>query len=697
MFELRSVAPELEVEVQDRAGILIVDDRPENIGALKAILTRPDYNLVSASSGEEALLRLLKQDYAVVLLDVLMPGMSGLECAKLIRQREVSRHLPIIFMSAAADDVGVISEGYSAGAVDYLLKPIDATIVRAKVAVFVDLYRKARQIKRQEEHLREAERLRGEEALRESEAEFEATFEQAPCGIAHISTGGQCLRVNERFTQLVGYSRDDLRRLRVQELTHRADVTSTVEAFRSVLQGRTATVRREARFLHKGGQPVWVTMRISLLRQSTGRPKAFILVAEDVTNRRHEEEARRFLGASSAVLLSSLEYSSTLDQVARLALPLFGQWALVELASASGDSGELIAVHADPEKLSGFNDRHHALPAGTVLAVAQCLRGPTAIDDLEEPAPLRPEAEQRWLDALKGSGVRSLIVAPMAARGRPLGTMTFAASAPAYYTRTDLAVLADLAQRAAFAVENARLYEEAQDAIRARDEFLSIASHELRTPLTPLQLLLQGLLAERRYTLDEIPVPKLRNALQRSERQVRRLNDLITNLLDVSRIKTGLLDLNKESSDLADIVRDVAQRFGETATKSGSSIELGTLVPARGEWDRLRLEQVITNLLANAIKYGRGKPIEVALEESERCFALIVRDHGIGIERSYLERIFERFERAPSSRSYGGLGLGLYISSQIVEAHGGSIEVESEPVRGSTFTVRLPKAPLSGA
>jgi signal transduction histidine kinase len=185
----------------------------------------------------------------------------------------------------------------------------------------------------------------------------------------------------------------------------------------------------------------------------------------------------------------------------------------------------------------------------------------------------------------------------------------------------------------------------------------------------------------------------VRPALERCERQVRRLEVLIDNLLDVSRISSGRLTLQPEDVDLAEVVRDVSARFADQISASGSKLDLSVTGPVIGHWDRLRLEQVVTNLLTNAIKYGRGRPLEATVEGTATHGLVRIRDHGIGIDPEQLTRIFGRFERAVSARSYGGLGLGLYIARQIVDAHGGRIEVESRPGEGSLFTIELPKAP----
>lgn len=234
-----------------------------------------------------------------------------------------------------------------------------------------------------------------------------------------------------------------------------------------------------------------------------------------------------------------------------------------------------------------------------------------------------------------------------------------------------------------------------REAVRARDDFLGQASHELRTPLTSLKLQLQRLESEVGHLAPDGALPRrdLERRLALLSKQANRLATLISALLDVSRMSAGRLSLELEDVDLAEVARDVADRLREQALAAGCSIQLEAGgPPIVGRWDRLRLEQVITNLLTNAITYGTGKPIEVGFAEHGGDIVLRVRDQGIGISPEDQRRIFQRFERAVSSRNYGGVGLGLWIVQQIVTAHGGQISVESDPGQGATFTVSLPRS-----
>jgi PAS domain S-box-containing protein len=230
-----------------------------------------------------------------------------------------------------------------------------------------------------------------------------------------------------------------------------------------------------------------------------------------------------------------------------------------------------------------------------------------------------------------------------------------------------------------------------QSAVRVRDDFLAIASHELRTPLTALRLQVQGLLRAGGHAVPLAP-DRLQARHQAIDRNVDRLTALIEKLLNLPRIASGRLDLDREPFDLAELVDEVTSRFTDELARAGSSLALTVARPVHGSWDRLRLDQALTNLLANAVKYGRGRPIELKLEETPERATLSVRDHGIGVALADQARIFERFERAVSDRNYGGFGLGLFITKHVVEAHGGAVRVESALGEGATFFVELPKS-----
>lgn len=233
--------------------------------------------------------------------------------------------------------------------------------------------------------------------------------------------------------------------------------------------------------------------------------------------------------------------------------------------------------------------------------------------------------------------------------------------------------------------------QELREALQTREDFVAIAGHELRTPLTPLSINIEAI---GRFAESSAP-SELRDRVisyaERSQRHVKRLSGLVTDLLDVSRIAAGRFTLEKSEVAYVEIVREVAQRHQAQAERAGCELVLSTPVVLNGNCDRLRLEQVLTNLLENAIKYGAKKPVRVTLETEGESVRITVKDDGIGIPPEHVDRIFDRFERAVSSKNYGGLGLGLFITRTIVEALGGSVTADSAPGQGAKFTVTLPR------
>jgi signal transduction histidine kinase/tetratricopeptide (TPR) repeat protein len=315
------------------------------------------------------------------------------------------------------------------------------------------------------------------------------------------------------------------------------------------------------------------------------------------------------------------------------------------------------------------------------------------------PAIVLDEAECRALAI--GSG----ICAPILMRGRVVGCLYCVATVRERVFGSIESTIAEfLATLAGAALENAegfaelrhvlgereRLIHEAREALRVRDEFLSIASHELRTPLTSTKLQVQSLLRAAQEACVRA-TGRSAERLERLERNVLRMERLIDELLDVSRITSGKVRLERKAVDLELVARDTIERFAEQAGQAGCSVTLQCTCGATvGYWDRLRIEQIVTNLLSNAIKYGHGKPIETLIESTATSAMLTVVDHGVGIAPADHHRIFQRFERATSERHYGGFGLGLWITRQLVEAHGGRISVASRMGEGASFRVELP-------
>jgi signal transduction histidine kinase len=291
-------------------------------------------------------------------------------------------------------------------------------------------------------------------------------------------------------------------------------------------------------------------------------------------------------------------------------------------------------------------------------------------------------------------GLRSAMVVPLLARGRTLGALSLVwAESGRRYDHADVVLMEELGRRAGVAVDNARLYEEVQRAVQLRDDFISIASHELKTPLTTLQLQVGAI--QRGFERDLVAQTpdKVAGKLALLDRQVDRLGTLVNALLDVSRATAGRLQLNLETVDVAPLVRDVAARLQPDLASARCTLSLQLDDHLVGEFDRLRVDQIVTNFIVNAIKYGAGKPIELEARRRGDQLAIAVTDHGIGLAEEDHERVFDRFARAVAAEHFAGLGLGLWIVRVYVEAMGGQVRVQSRLGEGATFTATLP---LSG-
>ena len=412
-----------------------------------------------------------------------------------------------------------------------------------------------------------------------------------------------------------------------------------------------------------------------------------------------ERERSRFLADVSALLSSMLDHEETLRMLARRAVPQLGDCCVIDLLVESEAPTRRIAVaHADPSREPLLWEMAHGASAdpdslfspARVVAVGQ----PVLVADVTAVAQ-GPE-QPSWRE-----GLVSFMSVPLVARGRTLGVMAFATSISGRrYTHADLVLAQELAGRAALAVDNARLYREAQEANRLKDEFLATLSHELRTPVTSV---LGWMWMLRHGRLEEAAAAR---ALGTMEGSMRSLLRIIDDLLDVSRMIHGPLRLELRPVEIAQVVRTAIDAVRPTAKAKGILIDTA-IDPTAGlvEGDAGRLQQIVWNLLTNAIKFTpSGGHVQVRLERRDEQVRVAVRDTGMGIPAEFLPHLFERFRQADatSTRPHGGLGLGLAIVRHLVELHGGTIDAASPgPGGGATFTVTLPApaavAPAPGA
>ncbi|NTX07393.1 AAA family ATPase [Myxococcus sp. CA040A] len=413
----------------------------------------------------------------------------------------------------------------------------------------------------------------------------------------------------------------------------------------------------------------------------------------EVQERRRAERAVRFLADSGLALAESLDLEQTLAKATRLVVPFLADWCMFTVVERGDTLRTLAVAHVDPVKEARLREllEHYPVDWTSPPAVIHALRTgqPFLRADVTDFMLREHGHGPEYVERLRELGSQAAMHVPLIAGGRTLGVATFVSGTPGRrYSEVDLGLAQELARRAAVCIDNARLYRESQDAIRLRDEFLSVASHELNTPLTSLRLMVQTLL---RHTPQGLPPVAIRG-LKTLDSQSLKLATLVEEMLDISRLQAGRLDLHLSRVDLVEVLGAVTRRMQEPLKRADCELALHVEGEALvGRWDAARLQQVFVHLVSNALKFGAGKPITLRAWGDADVVHVSVRDAGIGIAADRLAHIFERFERAVSVRAYGGLGLGLHLVRELVTALGGSIRVESTPGEGSTFTVELPR------
>ncbi len=499
---------------------------------------------------------------------------------------------------------------------------------------------------------------RAEDALRQSEESLSATLYSIGDAVLATDEHARITRINSVAERLTGWTEQDAVGRPIDEVfkivNEHTRATAANPVTRVLREGVVVGLANHTALISRDGTERPIADSGAPIRDAHGKTRGAVLVFRDVTEERRAEEALRQSNERLRLMVASVsDYAIyMLDPVGRVA-----SW------------------NPGAERIKGYSEREilgsHFSRFFTQEDVAQGKPD----RELELAVTQGRFEEESWRARKDGSRFwANIVISPMRDDANRLVGF--------------VKVTRDLTDRRKLEDERLRLVQ-AHEAIRLRDEFLSIASHELKTPLTALQLQMQSI--HDRVVRNENPTEKIERALRAAER----LNQLIEALLDVSRIATGQLTLKLESFDLAEGARDVVERLREGAANAGCELLLRVDGPLIGQWDRLRVEQVLMNLISNCFKYAAGKPIEVSTFREGEVAVLEVRDHGPGIPEGDLSRIFERFERATSTRHFGGMGLGLYVARQIAEAHGGTVVAHNVDTGGACFTVRLPLAPRS--
>ncbi len=668
-----------------KANILLVDDQPANLLALEAILDGLDEKLVRATSGEEALCRLAEDSFAVVLLDVKMHGLSGFDTARQIRAQAKNASIPIIFLTAYDIEPRDQEEGYALGAVDFLGKPLVGSIVRAKVASLVQLFKEKEQARRQAEQYRH----------------LHVTLSSIGDAVIVTDRSGVVTFMNPVAEELTGWEPQKAAGQPLERIFHIVN-----EHTRQVVENPVSKVLREGAvvglanhtiLLPRHGREIPIDDSGAPIRGEDGTIAGVVLVFRDITARKRHEATLHFLAGASKLLGQLLDIPSTLQKVAGLAVPQFADWCAVDMLGPDGSLRRLAVAHVDPSKVALAQELHQRLPSDPNAAqgVWNILRTGKSemVPEIKDSLLVERVKDPDLLRILRQLGLRSYMGVPLVVRGKVEGVLTFvAAESGRRYDAHDLAMAEDLAHRAAIAIESARLYSEVREADRRKDEFLAMLAHELRNPLAPIRSSLQILKMPR---VDPMTAQRTREMM---ERQVHHLVRLVDDLLDVSRVMRGKVELRKQQVELATVIAGAAESTQALVEALGH--ELTIQLPPESltvEADPVRLTQVFGNLLTNAAKYTEtnGRIALTARCEGEQA-VMRIRDTGIGIAPHMLPRIFDLFVQAEhtTTRSHGGLGIGLTLVKNLVEMHGGTVEAHSAGLgKGSEFVVRLPLVP----
>ena len=663
-----------------RPRIVLADDNADMRAYVGRILA-PLYAVETAPDGEVALAAAQRQPADLVIADVMMPRLDGFELLRALRADERTRDIPIILLSARADEEAQV-QGLQAGADDYLIKPFSARELLTRVQARLELARVRRE---------------AAEALGESNIRLRGALDAGRLGAWEWDIRRNKVTWTDRIYEFHGVDRDQFGGT-VEEfarLVH-PDDWPTVQAALDQALTRRAPYELEFRALRPNGEVCWLFTRAEVARDSLGAPTRMIGIVQDITHRKQGEEATRHrldqqkqLAEIATRVNVANDVPFVLNLVTVEARNLIGCHQSVTSMTVDEDWRQAINAVSLSDKYKAWQT-YDAQPDGTgIYSQVARLNQPMRLTQAQ--LEVHPAWKGFGAEAANHPPMRGWLAAPLVAGdGKNIGLIQLSDKADGGdFTEEDEYMLVQLAQMASVAIENARLYQELREADRRKDEFLATLAHELRNPLAPIRNAVQIL--SLKGPLDST----LQMARDMIDRQVSHMVRLIDDLMDVSRITQGKLELRKEQVDLAAIVDKALETSRPLVEAAGHTLNVALPAePIPLEADPMRLAQVFSNLLNNASKYtAAGGTIWLTATRGDHSVTVTVKDTGIGIPPDQLGSVFEMFSQVDQAqeRAQGGLGIGLTLVRRLVEMHGGTVEAASAgPGQGSEFSVRLP-------
>lgn len=474
-------------------------------------------------------------------------------------------------------------------------------------------------------------------------------------------------------------------------LIHQEDRAVVSNGFYEQIQ-KDAFTESEFRIVLPDGTIRWIYSKAQVFFDKNRKPVRAVGINIDVSDRKQAVLNSYFLAEASKILSSSLNYETTLQNVAKLAVPQIADWCLIGIINKDNIYEHIAVSHKDTKMVKWATavgkeyppDMNSSTGLAKVLRTGKAELYPLITDDMMK----MTARDKKHFKLLKQLGMTSVMMVPLHAQQKPIGVITFITSeTKRRFTKEDLSFAEELAHRASIAIENAALYKNAQDAITLRDDFISVASHELKTPVTSVKIFTQVMQKYAQINGDEKAIQNL----DKMDKQINKLTDLIYNLLDISKIQTGRLEYTMRDFSFDTMLAEATETMQHMTSKHQLIVKGKANTMVYGDGDRI--SQVVSNLISNAVKYSPAADkvvIKVAADNEKVHVA--VKDSGIGMSKEHLTKVFGRFYRVSGAtdKTFPGLGIGLYISHEIINRHDGKLWVESKEGKGSTFHFTLP-------